>query len=189
MTHPPINLLDQDELFQLACNASDADDSACAIAYLKEAVSRADATARAHYLLGAQYAQVRLYQRAVEEMQSALALDPALSIARLQLGLLWLGNGDPARAGSVLAPLAGLPDTDPLHHFGAGLCALMVERFDEAVACIEQAIALNHANPPLNADMRQILDELARVRAAGAGAAQDEAHHVLLSAYTGNTSH
>lgn len=192
MSHPTISMLDQEELFQLACNASAADDSASAIGYLKEAVSRVDATARAHYLLGAEYAQVRLYQRAVEEMQSALALDPALSIARLQLGLLWLGNGDPERATTVLEPLAGLPEGDALRQFGAGLCFLIRDQIDDAVALIEQGIALNHDNPPLNVDMRQILDELARVRDGEARAAvtpDEDAHHVLLSAYTGNTSH
>ncbi|WP_426104809.1 hypothetical protein [Massilia sp. TSP1-1-2] len=189
--------LDQDELFQLAVNASQGGDSASAIACLKQAVARDDATAKAHYLLGAEYAQIRMYERAVELMASALALDPTLSVARLQLGLLWLAAADTDRAASVLAPLAELPEGEPLRYFGAGLCHLIGDRIAEARAHLELGIARNTAILPLNVDMRRILDEMARL-AAGQGAAaadstkaheSEDGRHILLSAYTGNTSH
>lgn len=200
MTHPTLTMLDQDELLQLAKNASGADDSATALAYLKEAVSRADATGAAHYLLGAEYAQIGMYERAVNEMESALALDPALTTARLQLGLLWIGGGAVDRADSVLAPLAELAADDPLRHFGAGLQRLIKNQLDDAAARLEQGIALNGSNAALNKDMRKIIDEIARVRAGGApqpAAAQapsaapaaEDTQHILLSAYTGNTTH
>ncbi|MFJ1472386.1 tetratricopeptide repeat protein [Massilia orientalis] len=197
MTHPTLSMLDQAELLQLAKNASDGDDSAAAIAYLKEAVSRTDATGAAHYLLGAEYAQIGMYERAVGEMESALALDPALATARLQLGLLWLGGGTVDRAESVLAPLAELPPDDAHRHFGAGLILLIKNRLDDAAARLEQGIALNRSNAPLNNDMRKIIDEISRVQAgaapvvhAAAGAlAADDTQHILLSAYTGNTTH
>lgn len=203
--HPTLNMLDQVELLQLARNAGSADDSASAIAYLKEAVSRTDATGAAHYLLGAEYAQIGMYERAVSEMESALALDPALATARLQLGLLWLGGGAVDRAESVLLPLAELAPDDALRHFGAGLCLLIKNQVDEAVTRLEQGIALNTSNAPLNGDMRKIIDEIARVRSgAASGAAPEPAsaaqgpastsvaedtQHILLSAYTGNTTH
>lgn len=199
MTHPTLSMLDQAELLQLAMNASTGVDSGSAIAYLKEAVSRADATGAAHYLLGAEYAQIGMYERAVSEMESALALDPALATARLQLGLLWIGAGAVDRAASVLAPLAELAPDDALRHFGAGLCLLIDNQLDQAVARIEQGMALNTSNAPLDQDMRKIIDGIARVRAgaavpaaaapAPAAAAADDTQHVLLSAYTGNTSH
>lgn len=201
MTNATLNMLDQAELLQLAKNASSANDSASAISYLKEAVSRPDATGAAHYLLGAQYAQIGMYERAVSEMDSALALDPALATARLQLGLLWLGNGTVERAESVLAPLAELSPDDALRHFGAGLGLLIRNQLDEAVARLEQGIALNASNAPLNNDMRKIIDEIARVRAGAAPVAvpaaqlepatpaAEDTQHVLLSAYTGNTTH
>jgi tetratricopeptide (TPR) repeat protein len=199
MTHPKLSMLDQAELFQLARNASAADDSASTIVYLKEAVSRTDATAAAHYLLGAEYAQIGLYERAVGEMESALALDPALAIARLQLGLLWLGNGAADRAETVLLPLAKLAPGDALRHFGAGLRHLIKDQFDDAVACLEQGLVLNTSNPPLNGDMRKIIDGIGRARAGGTAApvaqaastpaTAEDTQHILLSAYTGNTSH
>jgi tetratricopeptide (TPR) repeat protein len=194
MSQASMAILDQTELFQLASNASANNDSASAIAYLKEAVGRADATAAAHYLLGAEYAQIHMYERAVGEMERALALDPALSVARLQLGLLWLTSGGADRADTVLAPLAELPANEALRHFGAGLRHLIKDQMDEAVARLEQGIALNTANAPLNGDMLNILGEIARLRAGGAPATAsaglaEDSPHILLSAYTGNTSH
>lgn len=201
MTRPTLSMLDQAELLQLAKNASGGDDPAAAIAYLKEAVSRTDATGAAHYLLGAEYAQIGMYERAVGEMESALALDPALATARLQLGLLWLGGGTVDRAESVLAPLAELPPDDPLRHFGAGLVLLIKNRLGDAAARLEQGIALNRSNAPLNNDMRKIIDEIGHVQPGATSGASSAAHtasaapaaedtqHILLSAYKGNTTH
>lgn len=202
MSHPMSDVLDQEELLQLACNAGAGGDSASAIAYLKEAVLRPDATARAHYLLGVLYAQIKLYGRATDELESALALDPAFSIARLQLGLLCLGAGAVERAVTTLLPLEQLPGTNALRVFGAGLHHLILGELDKAVACLEEGIKLNTENAPLNGDMHKILAELARTHSAGAHAAgkpfigapqpvapPDDMHHILLSAYTGNTSH
>jgi tetratricopeptide (TPR) repeat protein len=142
-----------------------------------------------------------MYERAVSEMESAIALDPALATARLQLGLLWLGNGVVDRAESVLAPLAELAADDALRHFGAGLSLLIKNQLDEAVARLEQGIALNTSNAPLNDDMRKIIDEIGRVRSGAAperapaaqapssGSEAENTQHILLSAYTGNTTH
>jgi tetratricopeptide (TPR) repeat protein len=195
MNPTTLSLLDQTELVRLALAASAAGDAGTAIAYLKEASGRADGSAAAHYLLGAEYAQIKLYDRAVDEMEAALALDPALSTARLQLGLLWLTGGNAERAAQVFAPLAELAADDALHHFGAGLCALIADRADVALAQLRAGLALNQSNPALNGDMQRIIDEVTRLRAnavpeqAEAAAPAAEASHVLLSAYTGNTSH
>lgn len=199
MPHLSLDKLDQEELFQLACTASVADDPASSMIYLKEAVGRPDASAKAHYLLGAEYAQIRLYERALESMQMALALDPALSVARLQLGLLWLINGNVGHAEAVLAPLAQLDPSDALRLFGEGLVHLGRDRNDAAVRCLAQGIALNTSIAPLNADMGHILDALERAGASNKPAtapahdtpASDAGgfQHVLLAAYTGNTSH
>lgn len=196
MTPSTLSLLDQTELVQLAIEASAGGDSGTAIAYLKEAVSRPDGSAPAHYLLGAEYAQIKLYDRAAAEMEAALALDPGLATARLQLGLLWLTGGDAQRAAAVFAPLAELKAGEPLRHFGAGLSALIQDQFDEAMDQLKEGIAANTSNPALNGDMQRIIDEVTRLRAAGqdaapavAAAPAEESNHVLLSAYTGNTSH
>lgn len=198
MTSMTISLLDQAELLQLALKASAADDSGTAIAYLKEAVSRSDATGVMHYMLGAEYAQIKMYDRAAGEFEAALALDPALAIARLQLGLLWLTGGVADKALTVLGPLAELGQDDPLRLFGNGLCHLAEDRLADAREALLAGIALNHANPPLNGDMQLIIGSIdalaqpaqpAAEEAPAPAPAEDEGRHVLLSAYTGNTSH
>ena len=201
MTPNTLALLDQAELQQLALNASAANDSASAIAYWKEAVSRADATAQSHYLLGAEYAQIKMYDRAIGEMEAAIALDPALSIARLQLGMLWLGANDAARAADVLRTLDELGSGDPLRQFGAGLRHLIREELPEALRCLGEGVTLNTANPPLNHDMQSVMRQIELVQAgaatttgataaaapasAPAEAGADDSQHILLSAYTG----
>lgn len=199
MTTSTLAMLDQAELVQLAINASGANDSGAAIGYLKEAVSRADAKGVAHYLLGAEYAQIKMYDRAVGEMEAALALDPALSIARLQLGLLWLSSGAPEQAAGVLAALQELGAGDPLRSFGQGLSHLIGDRLADARTSLLEGIAANTSNVPLNGDMQRIVDEIDKLAAAGTPLQPQaepepepdavDGRHVLLSAYTGNSSH
>ncbi|WEF32861.1 tetratricopeptide repeat protein [Pseudoduganella chitinolytica] len=187
-------MLDQAELFQLALSVSGAGDSGTAIAYLKEAVSRADATAAAHYLLGAEYAQIRLYDRAMDEMEAAIALDPALWTARLQLALLYLGANKEDRAGDALRPLAEMGDDPALQQFAKGLLALIAEDMAGAVSALADGIERNQANPALNGDMQRIIDEIGRRQEAAPPAAEDTdgsdgSEHILLSAYAGNQRH
>lgn len=198
-------MLDQEELFRLALAAGAAGDSGTALAYLKEAVARPDATANAHYMLGAEYAQLQMYDRAADELEAALALDPALATARLQLGLLWLGRGDSERAAGVLQPLTEAGVSEALQQFGAGLLQLIQGDLNAARASLLQGVTLNTVNAPLNADMQGIVAEIDQRLAAGEGAAalqaspqaqeqqaaagDDDGHHILLSAYAGNVRH
>jgi len=188
-------LLDQAELFQLAINVSTAGDSGTAIAYLKEAVSRSDATGAAHYLLGAEYAQIRLYDRAMDEMEAAIALEPALWTARLQLALLYLGANQEERAGDALRPLAELGDDPALQRFAEGLLALIAADLNGALKLLADGIERNAANPALNGDMQRIIDEIGRRLEAAPQATDDgdqgddQSDHILLSAYAGNQQH
>jgi tetratricopeptide (TPR) repeat protein len=160
------SILDTSELKQLAMEAASANDMGAAIAYLKELTSRPDADGVSHFLLGAYYAQIKLYDRATNEMESALALDPGLSIARFQLGLLWLTGGFADKALTVFAPLDELPETDCLRSFGAGLRHLAQDNFDEAKACLKKGIELNTTNPLLNVDMQSMVDGIDKALAA-----------------------
>lgn len=193
MTTTPFATFNQAELLQLALNATRNNDSGMSIAYLKEAVSRPDATATAHFILGSEYAQIRMYDRAVAEMEAAVALDPTLAIARFQLGLLWLSSGVPDRALKTLQPLEELGEQNELTHFGRGLIHLMRDEFAETVHCLLRGIELNTTNPALNADMQRIIDEINRLppgtlqnRSSSASMADPGEHHIFISAYTGN---
>lgn len=201
-------LLDQAELLKLAMAASAENDSGATIGYLKEATSRSDASPYSHYLLGAEYAQIKMYDRAITEMQKALQLDASLSLVRLQLGLLWLTSGVGDTATEVLTPLHDLPETDSIGLFGKGLCHLIKDEFLEATELLQAGIARNDSNPALNNDMQKIITEIENLRAQGKlqpAASSKESHnadsadnadiveideqHILLSAYTSTTSH
>jgi tetratricopeptide (TPR) repeat protein len=183
-----IAMLDQAELFQLALTASAAGDGASAIAYLKAAVSRADATPAAHYLLGAEYAQIALYDRAMDEMEAALALDPALWTARIQLALLYLAANRQDRAGDTLQPLAEHGQDEALQRFASGLLRLIADDLAGARDLLTAGMELNTANPALNGDMQRIVDEIGK-RIEDAGDGDDGNAHLLLSAYAGNQTH
>lgn len=199
MTNATLAALNQDELFQTALSASAGGDGDKAIACLTEAAGRPDATAMAHYLLGAEHAQVQQYDKAIAAMEAALALDPALHVARLQLGMLYLGARDEVRGGEALAPLERLDGFHPLRHFAKGLLLLTRGEPAAALAALEEGIGLNFDLPALNEDMRRVAREIVQQGLAAAAddrpeptavpVAEEGAQHVLLSAYTSNRLH
>jgi Flp pilus assembly protein TadD len=196
MTDSAYSRLGQAELVGRATDASRAGDSAVAIAYLQEAVARDDATAIAHYLLGAELAQTRQYEQAIDAMEAALALDPTLAIVRIQLGMLWMGQNVASNARATLAPLLELPADGYLHLVGAGLLALLDDRLEDAARLLTKGQALNTANVPLNGDLQRIVNAIAQAQPTDEPPAElekpahdEDLRHVLLSAYVGNTRH
>jgi tetratricopeptide (TPR) repeat protein len=183
-------MLDQAELLQLAITSGRRNDAAATLSYLKEAVSRPDASAKAHFLLGAEYAEISLYERAITHMEMALQLDPGFMIARLQLGLLVLSCGEGARAEAVLQVIC--EPENPLTLFAKGLIHLIHDQFHPALDCFEQGMAQNNDNPALNQNMQRIVDAVKKlpeeVRTPPGGEDDQSAfRHILLSAYTGTT--
>lgn len=184
MTDLALKLLNQAELMHIAAEAERLGDFGRALAYLKEAADRPDAGVAALHLLGAHCAALRLYPQARVALRGALARDPALPTVRVQLALLELGNADVASAQEVLAPLLALAPEDAFYHFGHGLTALAADQLALARTSLEAGIARNRLNPPLNADMRKIIDAVgdALAEAPHAGATQ----HLVLAAYAGS---
>lgn len=191
MSNPTLAMLDQAELLQLSLEADRNGDSATSLAYLKEAGSRPDASAEALLMLGASYASLQMYDRAATAMEASLAVNPQLAIARFQLGLLYLSSGDGPRANDVLVPLDDLGDNAALYHFGRGLRHLLADEFADSLRYLQRGIELNRDNPALNADMQRIIDDVNKLpeeqRQQSAGA--DSSQHVMLSAYTGRSTH
>jgi tetratricopeptide (TPR) repeat protein len=152
--------LDDVELLHLALNAmrNDRDDEA--IALLKRTIQASPENARAHYLLGAQHAQIGLYDRAVAEMAEAVRLDPGLSAAHFQLGLLHLTGGHIREAEAAWKPLDRLAAHDPLRLFKSALLHLVHEEREACIAELQAGIARNRLNEALNVDMRRLLADL-----------------------------
>src|SRR3954469_3688746 len=88
---------------------------------IKSAVASDPGNAELRYLLGAELAQQRDYDGAVVEMRTALAIDPNLHFARLQLGLLYLTMARPDESLEIWGPLESLDDATALKSFKHGL--------------------------------------------------------------------
>lgn len=182
----------QANLITLAITASQNNNSGAAIAYLRDAIAQPDATATAHYLLGAEYAQAQMYDRAIAQMEVALSLDPKLSIAGFQLGLLYLTSGNGEKAEEAFFSLLQLEEDNPLHQFSLGLIHLIHDRFEECRQCLSKGLELNGDNAALNADMRKMLEEVEKLSTQISDRddpEQDAGQHVLLSIYANKNEH
>jgi tetratricopeptide (TPR) repeat protein len=142
---------------------------------IKSAVANDPGNAELRYLLGAELAQQRDYDGAVIEMSTALAIDPNLHFARLQLGLLYLTMARPNESVAIWAPLEKLDDDAALKAFKRGLEALIRDDFAACIEYLQLGIRLNSQNAPLNRDMTMIID---RVRETTAAAPAPVAPHV-----------
>lgn len=159
--------LDEAEFLHLALRAMEADRHEEAISLLKRMAGAFPANANAHYLLGAEHAQIGLYDRALADFAAALRVQPRLAAARFQLGLLHLTLGQAAEAQSVLAPLDELASDDPLRLFKAALVHLMHDELEECARGLRAGIDRNRGNEALNADMRRLLADVERRFAGG----------------------
>ena len=194
--HPsfPLNTAAQPSaqaLLDQALQASRTGDASRAIELFQAAANAAPANAMPRYLLGTELAAAGNMQQAEAALAQAVLLDPALHMARFQLGLLQFTERRVAVAMMTWQPLYQLPATAPLQRFVTGLAALARDDFDEARARLLEGIAANTENAPLNADMRMVL---ARIDAVQQGASSAPANaveadepqgddHILLANY------
>lgn len=181
--------LDKDELFHLALHAINQQQHPEAIELLKRALTLTPEEGRLHYLLGAEYAQIGLYERAIESMIQAVTLDSTLHLAVFQLGLLHLTQGQPDQAASAWEPLTVLPEDDPLFQFSTGLKHLAKDEFAACKTCLEKGMQLNQAVPALNHDMQQVLDQIAKLgnSTTDAPATSNTENSVFIKAYTSDS--
>jgi tetratricopeptide (TPR) repeat protein len=180
----------------LALGAMERDRDDEALGYLKRALVLAPDSGLLHHLLGAMYAELKMIDRAIQEMTLAITYGPHLKMARFQLGLLHFTSGDLPSAEEVWGPLAELPEGDPLRLFRSGLVALARDDFAASIADMRQGLEANDEHPSLNHDIEQLVglaeQALAEQTAAetpspaatnGSGAVAGQ--HVLLSGYQG----
>lgn len=181
--------LDADELLHLAWAAGEKGRPDEAMSLLKQAVKAAPQDARCHYLLGAEYAQIGMIDRALDQMGAAVALDPELHAARFQLGLLQLTSRQVEAARSTWSGLDALGPAHSYTLFKNGMLHLASNRFSECISCLQQGISANDFNAPLNADMQRMLDQVKPLGGVSpssdaVSAQAKETGHLFLNAYT-----
>ncbi len=117
------------------------------LARLRKAVEDAPKSARTHATLGTALAQLGLMNEAQEELEKAVALDPSLHKAWVNLGGVYLARWDFSRC--VAANASALERRPDLFeaHYNKGLGHLYLGEAADVVECFERATALspNHA--------------------------------------------
>ncbi|WP_158643445.1 tetratricopeptide repeat protein [Ketobacter alkanivorans] len=144
--------LDNDEMFHLAIIASKRGDHEKAILLLKQGASE-EGSARFHYLLGAEYAEINMLEKAVLHIEMALELNPDIPEAWFQLGLLHSFLNETEKAVNVWRNINQSGNASCLYLFKCGIEKAFDSEWGEAIAFIDQGVEVNTANPELNANM------------------------------------
>ncbi len=152
--------LDESEMLHLALHAMGNDHHEESMRLLKRTLHAYPSSARARYLLGAEHAQIGMYDRAVAEMAEAVKLDPGLDVAHFQLGLLHVTAGRVHEAQAAWVPLDRLPADNPLRLFKSAMLHLVRDEFAACAEDLRAGIAHNRTNKPLNDDMRRLLADV-----------------------------
>lgn len=178
------DILDAEELFHVALSAMQQGRDGEALVCLKQLLVLEPGHPEAQHLLGAQYAQLRMFGRAEAVWTALLNAHPGHASARFQLGRLLMLKGDADAVARVLQPLAA--GSDDLGHFAAAVIAASQGNAAQVEQALSQGLACPQSNPAVTDDMRQWLQ---RVRdQAGTGSASattpvQEPVSMLLSRY------
>jgi Flp pilus assembly protein TadD len=198
MNGAQLDILDADELFMLGMQSAAAGDSGSAIGYFKLALVKAPTHAQAHWAIAAEYASLKMPERAAEHFARAVELNPSQPLARFQYGLLMLTSGLVEQAQSIWEPLDELDPQDPVRLFKQGLLHMVRDEFDTALKLLRDALAQPSIDPALARDVEMAIGRIEQAQQAGPGsdaaakpaaAAEDAASgvslesHLALSAY------
>jgi len=156
-------MLSNDELLHFAVDASGNARHDVAITYLKELTNKEPSHLDALYLLGAEYAQIGLYDLAVDFMQKALVVDPELRIANFQLGLLFMATERYEQAKETWSIILSDGENDYLSQFSEGLTSLVNNDSVETKRLLTLGIENNKENKALSNDMQNVLDSLTEI--------------------------
>lgn len=114
--------------------------------------------ARLQFLKGSLLIGLGRHIEAHQALSRAIAIAPDFAIARFQLGLFQLTSGEADQALETWGRMDRLPDDHYLRKFVDGLRRLIRDDFDGAVTSLNEGIAINTENTPLNRDMQMLID-------------------------------
>lgn len=172
--------LNPKELYHLAIKASSESDREKSIVLLKRFLQTKEGDtheiSHAHYLLGAEYADIRMFEEGLSQMRKAVDINPSLDAAHFQIGLIMSLTGKTEDAEKAWQPIIQKKDeTLDLYLFVQGLAALNNNQPDQAVMLIEKGLDQHTTNPPLRQDMIKLRDKV-KNKLAGAGSKQEDTH-------------
>ncbi|MDH5326177.1 MAG: tetratricopeptide repeat protein [Gammaproteobacteria bacterium] len=149
--------VDAEQLLDLALQASQAHDTQKSIGLVKLALEKAPEDVRMWYMLGSLYADMGLYDKSLQHLETALQIDAGYGIARFHLGLLYLTMGDRDKAEQIWQKLEELGESHYLMLFKSGLLCIADDKASEGIDKIKQGIDRNAINEELNQDMESVI--------------------------------
>lgn len=177
-------MLDAQEYLHLAINATQKDQHHAALDYLHKALDQEPNNAQAVFLLAAEYAELGLYQRAIENMEKSITLDPSIEMAYYQLSLLYIQMGRPDQSIPLWQHLSENAKDNSLMLFSKGMIELESNK-ENGISIISQAIEIASTNTFLNTSMTTLLNLLTESESQTKHAeAKDESiSSLMLNAY------
>ena len=124
-------------LLQQAKDSIDKNDFSAALDPLQKYIAERPDDPYAHFQLGFAYSGLKRWDEAKSEFSRAIALDPKMAPAHLNLGLVLIEN-DPAGAAESFRRAADLQPTESRPRFLAGYALERAGKFDAASSNIEQ---------------------------------------------------
>ena len=152
--------LDAQELLHLAMFAASKENHDDALGYLKQALAQEETNPNITLMLAAEYAEIGMYERALEFFDKTILLAPELKVAQLQASLLLITLDRLEPAQTHLAELIELGEANYFGLFALGLQALIDEKLENAKAFLQKARELNQENLPLNDDINKIIEQI-----------------------------
>ncbi|WP_444927569.1 tetratricopeptide repeat protein [Microbulbifer sp. TRSA002] len=177
--------LDTAELLHCALEASRTKDHDKAIELLKRCLLLEKQPAT-HLLLAAEYAQIKFFDRAIEEMQMSIEMAPTLWVAHFQLSQVYLVTQQIEKAKNIWQHLVITPNTPKYFQlFSNGLLAIIEEQTQSGLDLLRQGIQSNTENPALNSDIEQIIQVVTETAKEEKSVAEnsDAINKMLLSQY------
>jgi tetratricopeptide (TPR) repeat protein len=129
-------------LLQQATDAIDKNDFSAALDLLQKYIAERPDEPYAHFQLGYAYAGLKRWEEAKAEFSRAIALDPKMAPAHLNLGLV-LMDSDPAGAAEAFRRAADLQPTESRPRYLAGLALEHAGKFTEAVEQYRAALVIS----------------------------------------------
>jgi tetratricopeptide (TPR) repeat protein len=129
-------------LLQQANEAIDKMDFAAALDPLQKYLAQRPEEPYPHFQLGYAFAGLKRLDDAKNEFSRAIALDPKMAAAHLNLGLVLI-DSDPAAAAEAFRHAAELQPTESRPRFLAGFCLEHAGKFPEAIEQYRAALAVS----------------------------------------------
>ena len=180
-------MLDAEEYFHLALDATKQGLHHPAMEYLHKCLEQEPDNANAIFLLAAEHAELGLYKRAIEGMKKSIELDDQLDMAYYQLALLYLQQGEEAEAYSLWQHLS-LQSPDPsIREFSQGMLifestpADALQHFDKALALPQQNNFLQKSMTGIVDNLRKTMEDTSVTKASPRQ--EDNVHEILINTY------